>query len=189
MPKVGTLGYGADVGYRASEQIGVRGMWREFNHGFDFEAEGEDIDGDIDLGSYGAVLDYYPTGQNFRISGGLLDMSNSVGLDTTVEETVQVSGMSVERSADVDGEIEYKGVAPILSVGWHANLTERVTYDLSLGAVFGGKPDVSLRSTGGTGAGNPDIEREIDDIEDEIENHLDAVSVYPVIEFGVAYHF
>ncbi|MBC6477253.1 MAG: hypothetical protein GDA56_05145 [Hormoscilla sp. GM7CHS1pb] len=63
-------------------------------------------------------------------------------------------------------------------------------FSVYLGVMFQGAGDVSLRATNPSQAGidagiNAQLEREEDDLQDEV----DRIQVYPILQIGVTYQF
>src|SRR5262245_3639613 len=76
----GSLGVGPQLALRANSHVGVR-----LNAGFlsmsrDERIDQIDYDGDLDLNSFGAMLDWYPTGGGLRVSLGGRVNNNEVAL-------------------------------------------------------------------------------------------------------------
>ena len=189
MPKIGTLGYGVDVGYQATDMLGGRVIWRDYSSDFDFDVDEDSFDASVDIGGFGALVDFYPTRGNFRISGGIMQLDNSAEVSSTITRDYTSGGVPTTGSADIKGKVEYNSTSPMLAIGWHDYVGKNFSYDISLGAVYMGSPEISLRSVGGVAAGEPEVEAEIDDLADDIEDDLSGLNFYPVIEFGMTFHF
>jgi hypothetical protein len=63
----GSLGVGPQVAFRPSAYFGVRANAGFLTVSRDEEVDDINYDGDLDLNSYGAILDWFPLGGGFRI--------------------------------------------------------------------------------------------------------------------------
>lgn len=195
-PNVSTLGIGAEAGYRINRNFGLRGGANYFSWSTNREIDGIDYDADLRLASGGIVGDYYPFGGGFRISGGVRISGNQVDLVANPGATAQVeiggttyTGSQIGR---LDGELSFNRVAPYLGLGYEANVTDALSISFDAGALWQGRPDVSLRAAPPAGAPpalvdriNADVERERRNIEDDLK----AFQFFPVVSVTAKYRF
>lgn len=185
----GTLGIGPEVGYRTSN-FGVRGNATFFGLDRNVDSDGIEYDGELKLRSYGASVDFYPGGGGFRISPGVRISRNRIGLSATPTEDVEI-GDNVYTPAEIgviSGEVRAKKLAPTLTVGWGSGVGSGLYFGLDAGAMFQGAPRVkSLETTGmlNDPALQADIDRERDEIEDDIDNY----KIYPILQLALGYRF
>ena len=114
-----TLGFGLTAGYDFHSRGAVRGMYNRFDLDVDRTVSGNDYDGDLELESFGALLDWFPwSGRGFRVTGGLLLNSNGAmagaeAVDLEIGDRTYSGAMGVE--ADYGDQ-----AAPYFGIGWRS---------------------------------------------------------------------
>jgi hypothetical protein len=187
----GTLGIGPEIGYRISKGLGVRANATFFDYNHDTESDGIEYEGNLDLKSFGAMLDVYPFGGGFRLSGGARVNNNRVGLTGTPSGTVEV-GDDTFTQAEIGvltGRVETKDLAPTLTLGWGGGLTKGLKLGIDAGVMFQGSPKVTQLSASGTAGNRPDVLAALADEAAEIEADLEDFDMYPVLQLSVGYRF
>src|SRR5690606_34476538 len=86
----GTLGIGPEVGYRISNNFGVRASATFLGISHDVESDDVTYKGDLDLQSFGATIDLHPFGGGFRLSAGARISDNKVKLAATPTGDVEI---------------------------------------------------------------------------------------------------
>lgn len=191
----GTLGIGPEVGYRISNNFGVRANATFFGISHDAESDGIEYQGDLDLQSYGAMIDLYPFGGNFRLSAGARINNNKVdlvGQAADGDDTIEIGDEEYDASdvGVVNGRVETDDLAPTLTLGWGGGLTPGLKFGIDAGVMFQGSPKVTQLSTTGT---DPDIQDEVNaslaEERVEIEDDIDDFKLYPVLQLSIGYRF
>lgn len=184
-PHASTLGYGLDIGMR-SKYLGVRGSYNKGKSDFDFAAEGGEFNMSGNMESYGAMVELYPTGGNFRLSGGLRMNDLSYDLSGTLPDGYSRGGTSFIGSGDtqVDGTIRYTDPAKVATIGYHGEITPNIFLSADIGAMFLTGLDVDLSSSGGASS-DPRFQQELNDIEDTISKF----KIYPIAKIGLTIKF
>lgn len=187
---IGTLGLGGRLAIPLGDVVNLRGGI-DFQP-FEIEADLSDVVYDLDLPSpsFSALLDWHPGGGGFRASGGAVLFANELELKGTPTEDVDFGGQSYSPSeiGTLIGSLGTAQFGPYLGIGWGDATTGAWGFAADLGVVIHGTPDVELRATGPVG-GQPsfqsDLEAELADINDEIE----SVKVYPILNLGLSFGF
>jgi len=195
----GTLGIGPEVGYRLSKTIGVRAnaTFLSVNHSFD----SNDIayDGRVKLQSGGAMVDVYPFGGGFRLSGGLRINGNKArgigepndGTSFDINGTTYTAGEIGTLRADTD----INSVAPALTLGYGGGLVNGVYFGVEAGALFQGSVKIKPLTITGTCSASPtpagcgDI---LEDLEQErlsVNDYIHKYKVYPILQLSLGYRF
>ncbi|MDJ0634471.1 MAG: hypothetical protein QNJ34_14890 [Xenococcaceae cyanobacterium MO_188.B29] len=199
-PEVSTLGLGGSVAARIIPELNARVGINGFGVGIDYEETDTTYEGDINLFNVSTLVDYYPFKRSgFHLSAGLVFSDN--GADGTANassgETIEIgdSTFTAEELGSVDAEVSLTSdVAPYLGIGWGNPVAKNknLGFWFNLGVMFGGSPEVAITPNFGSAATpaiqaeiNQAIEREVDDIEDD----LDFINIYPVLSLGLYYHF
>jgi len=187
----GTLGIGPEVGFRISDHIGIRGNATFLGISGDYDSGDIQYDGKIKLKSFGAMLDVYPMGGHFRISGGARINKNYIRLDAVPTQPVEV-GDAVYTPAQIGtlrGRGEVKDFAPALTLGWSGANRKGFMFGFDAGVLFQGAVKVREFTATGALAANAtfraDLERERRALQDDVNDY----KVYPIAQFSIGYRF
>jgi hypothetical protein len=189
--RAGTLGVGGEAGLELTRQIGLRG-------GVNFQPweptiELDEVEFTVQLPSptYHAMVDLYPMGGGFRLSGGLTWFSSSVEVTARPTEPVEVGDQtySPQEVGELLGEFETKEMAPYVGLGFGRLGGRRgVGFLLDLGVAFHGEPSVSLSATGPL-SNQAAFQANLAEEEANINEDARKYRVYPVLAIGLAIGF
>ena len=187
----GTLGVGPEVAYRLNQHFGARANAGFLSVSRDEEVDDIEYDGDLDLNSFGAMLDWYPIGGGLRISVGARANNNEIGLVGAPTTNVTIGGTtySPQQAGTLRGTVNVDDFTPALTIGYGGTLAKGFTLGAELGVLWQGEPTINnLRATGllaGTNQFQADIERE----EQRIEDELDDYDLWPILQVEFLYRF
>ena len=187
----GTLGIGPEVGFRISPTFGIRANATFLGISEDVDSDGIEYNGDLDLQSYGAMLDVHPFGGGFRISGGARIAKNRIGLKATPTEDVEVGNrvFTPAQIGTLTGRIKPKDFAPTLTLGWGGGLMSGIKFGVDAGVMFQGRPKVTRLSANGTAASRPEFQDALAQERLEIEDDIDDFKLFPILQLSVGYQF
>lgn len=190
--KAGTLGIGGELTTNLAPDVhlraGVQGL------GFDFESEFDDIDYDVDVDLLNPmlVLDWYPFSGMFRVSAGVVFNNSDITLDATSSQPIEIGGSTYDPAdlGSIRGESDFDAIAPYIGIGFGNPFSSdgRWGFRTDAGIAFIGSPNVKLRATGPF-ANDPALLADLALEEEEIEDDLDVVRLYPVLSFTLYYRF
>jgi hypothetical protein len=187
----GTLGIGPQVAFRPNAHFGVRANAGFLSVSRDQEVDDIDYDGELDLNSYGAMLDWFPTGGGLRISlGGRVNNTEIelVGRPTT-SVTVGNTTYTPQQIGTLSGTVTTDDFAPLLTIGYGGTLAEGFTIGAEIGVLWQGEPEIGdLRSTGLL-ASTPQLQADIEREEREIEDDLSDYDMWPILQVEFLYRF
>lgn len=187
----GTLGIGPQVAFRPSAHFGVRANAEFLTVSRDEEVDDINYDGDLDLNSYGAMLDWFPMGGGLRISlGGRVNNTeiDLVGRPTT-NVTVGNTTYTPQQVGTLTGTVTTDDFAPMLTVGYGGTLAEGFTLGAEIGVLFQGKAEIgNLRGTGLL-ANSSQFQADIDREEREIEDDISDYDMWPILQVEFLYRF
>lgn len=196
--QAGTLGLGASMTVGLTETLNVRGLVHDFSYDFDDEASDIDYEFDLDLGGYGALLDWHVFGSGFRVSGGAFFNDNQIAgvgrplPGTTVEiGDLLVPAEFVDRA---EADLAFDDFAPYVGIGWGNAVgpDKRFGLSLDLGVLLQGAPEPNFQAFA-SDAAPPGVQQLIDQEvareEAEIRDDLDEFEFYPVLSLGLSYKF
>lgn len=200
--KASTLGFGLEGVGSISPNFNGRLGVNYFDFGIDTEQSDIDYDADIQLFSVSALLDWYPSKRSeFRLTGGLFYNNNKVDAIARSGATLDIAGVELPASAvgQLEGELTFPNtISPYVGIGY-GNPVKRdraLSFSIDLGILFTGSPKVDLTATGpvaGPLLQAPIVGSLLEDAiqgeEEDIEDELSGLNIYPVLSIGVSYQF
>ena len=197
--KVGTLGVGAELTIPISKRFNGRLGFNSYKYSktidSDLNIQGSatkvEYDGDIDLNTAMALLDWHPFAGTFRVTAGYVFNNNSVDAESKlpVGSDVQVGDnfYTIQAGDSLTGAIDFTS-GPYLGLGWGNAGTKGWGFSADLGVLYQGEPDVTL-TAGGNLAAIPGIQDDLRKQEATAEDDLSSFKYYPVASIGVSYGF
>lgn len=189
-PTIGTLGAGLEGSLRAGPYLGLRLDGSALSFGADRTISGVPYKFDAKLRSGGPVLDFYPFGGGFRLSGGVRIDGNKADVTSTPTSSIQV-GSNTYTPAELgtlSGDVEYKRVAPYLGLGYGGRVTSWLELGIDAGVLYQGRPKVSLGATGAF-ANNPMLQADLDQQRAAIQSKINWTEWYPVLMLSALFRF
>lgn len=203
--KVSTLGYGLEADYIISDKFSVRGQFNTLGYDDTFDEDGIDYDGELELSSYGVLLDWRPFGGNFRLSAGGFNVDNKITGSASGEGTYEIGdeqytvGPNDDLRLSADMELG-DGFKPYLGLGWgHAPANKGgLLLSFDVGVLIQGDPEVNLAVRGSAedqfgnpvdAGSDPTVQAELRKEEANMEDDLKNFDVYPVVSFGIGWRF
>jgi hypothetical protein len=191
----GSLGIGPEVGFRFSDHIGVRGSATFLGVSSDFDSDDITYRGKLKLKSFGAMVDVHPFGGAFRVSAGARINRNRVNVSATPTAdnggtvTVGDEEFTATQVGTLTGRATVKKFSPALTLGWAGKNRPGLFFLAEAGVLFQGAARLrDFRASGSASTSaqfNAALERERRDLQDDV----DKVKVYPILQFGIGYRF
>ena len=188
---VGSLGPGASVSYSAHPKLNVRLGVNRFDQDFDLEVEEIDYQGEVQLKTVTAMLDWHPWASGFRFSAGLVRNANQItGSAKPANGSIEFNGQTIDLAdaGRVDAEVDFNPTVPYLGLGWgNAAKGGGLSFFTDLGVMFQGRPnvDITVEHLAEAGLDQSDVDAEIENMKDEVESYG---GLYPVVTIGIAYN-
>ncbi len=188
---VSTLGPGISLSYDMSEKFNGRFGINKYSQGFDLVVEENNYEGDVNLHSMTALLDWHPWSGGFRISGGLVSNSNSINgtAVSTNDDTIEFAGKeySLQEAGTVNADIEFDPTSLFLGMGWgNAAKGGGFSFFTDIGVVFHGEPDADITVENATEIDLP--QEDLDKAVQDFENEISQLRYFPVFTLGFAYN-
>lgn len=185
--KAGTYGFGAEFGVGFADWVTLRGAYDWLEYSRTYDEAGVDYDGELTLGGYGVLVDFFPMRGSFRLTAGFLANRNGVDLEATPSQPEEI-GATTYTPAEIGtilGDVEFDESVPYLGIGW-GNVAggKRLGFLCDLGIIHQGSGNVTLRSSRNV-VTSSDLEQESEEIEKDIEDYR----YWPVVSFGLAIRF
>jgi len=184
-----TLGIGLEASYRVNRNFGVRAGGNYFEFSKDATIENIDYTATPHFENGTLILDLYPTGGSFHVSGGMLLNGNEGRLDARLNQNIDIGGRTYtpEQVGSLVGSVDFKKTAPYLGFGFAGRGRISILFDLGVG--FTGTPRVDLiGQTPLTGAEKAEFDarvaQELAEVRADIEDKS-YLKLHPVLSFGI----
>lgn len=178
--KVSTLGYGAELGYRFNDWIGVRAGINGGSYDFDGTDAGVDYRYSMDFDTVPVLLDWHVFGGTFRLTGGLVRNNNK--LSGTASGLLDIGNGTYNTT--VTSNITFDKSSKYLGLGWGGLPSTKSGFGMALdiGVLLHGSPTASLTAPGVPQA---DIDREVAALNEDLKD----LKYWPVLTLTIGYTF
>lgn len=190
----GSLGIGPDIGLRFSDHIGIRGGASFFNISGTYESDDVNYDGKLKFNSFGGMVDIYPFGGAFRISGGARINNNRIDLAATPTDTsgtVEVGDESFATAqvGTISGKAKPNRFSPALTLGWAGSNTRGLFFSFEAGALFQGAYKLQDFRASGSLNSNARFQAALAREQATLQEDVDKLKVWPVLQAGIGFRF
>ncbi len=187
----GTTGFGGEVATNISKNLNLRfGL-----SGFKYSDNGQEVDDNVTVGyeadaavnAISLLVDYHPFKNSFKIIGGLVRNQFEVnGIAAAITPYVFNNDrtFSPDRVGAVTAKLNYPNtIMPYLGLGFGNSLSgsKALKFNLSLGVLFSGSPELEMQ---GTGLISPTINQVVN-----LQEGLNEFGLYPMFNLGISYQF
>jgi hypothetical protein len=192
---MGTTGVGVHLSVPVQPNVNARFGVNAMNYSYSDNTSDVDYDFKLKLQTFDALLDWFPAGGGFRLSGGVVYNGNKVDArarsNSTGSYTFNGRTYTAADAGTVNGRIDFRKVAPYLGIGWGNALAKDKGWGFSadLGVLFQGAPRTSMTSSGCTLPDCSQLQSDITAENRKLNDEVDSFKAYPVIRFGVSYKF
>jgi hypothetical protein len=194
-PSAGTTGVGGDISLRFSDHWGMNIGHQQWNYDTTYEDTDLTYDSELNLDNTSITAEFYPTGNRFFISAGLIRPDNF--LDVTAVPNggqYEFNGNSYD-SSDVESISGYAGlgddISPYVGIGFKSSnkkglgfFSEIGVYKLdasaNLNASYSATADPAMRAQ---------LDQDLQKEENELKDSIDKFGLYPVAKMGIQYTF
>jgi hypothetical protein len=193
----GSTGFGADLGYSFTDQVGIRGAWHGGSITRDYNESGVRYEGKWDFSTAMALVDFHPGSGSFRLSAGIAYNGNKlVGTARGTSGTIEINGntYNIADVGTINGTVGFNRTNPYFGVGWgSASRTHGpgLFFSADIGALFV-KPRATLSASCGSALSPAQCSQFQSDLraeEQDIEDGFGYRKLYPVLSFGIGYRF
>ena len=190
---IGTTGGIVEAQAELTPNIQLRGGYNYFQYGADDSYDDIRYNGDLDLSTVGAFIDFRPFGGSFIITGGAYFGEKTQNLTAEPGQTYQIGGQTYSSAqvGTLTGSADLEDTAPFVGLGWDTTFQGDGNFGFKFiaGAMFTGSPDVELTSTGGSLSNDPNFQQQLATEEQNLEDDVDKFKVYPVVQAGLTFRF
>ncbi|WP_201557697.1 hypothetical protein [Psychrobacter sp. 72-O-c] len=191
--EVGSLGYGASVGYSLNDKVELQAGWAGgdvadlFGGNFDVEDVEYDVDSDFSNPYLGVQL--RPAANWFTVGAGVIVPDNEIDIESNGDNgNFKINDQEYQNVGTLKGSIKHRNeLAPYLTVGFRPNITNNFGVFGEVGAAYLG--DVNAKVTAsGNGAGPNGAAAAAAAANKELENE-DYLEWLPIVKLGATYRF
>jgi hypothetical protein len=187
--RAGTNGVGAEIGVRIVPTIVVRGIAQGYDFNYDQTISGIAYKGKMELGSFGAQVDFRPPILPFYATAGLYSNNNQFNFAATPSGNVTVGNTSYQGSqvGTLTSKATFEDVAYYGGLGLKLGLGP-IEAALEGGVYYQGDPTVVFSASGPlatNAAFQADLAREKAKIVDELDN----AKYWPMITLQARWKF
>ena len=192
--EVGTLGYGANIGWSLNEKTELQAGWAGGDvadlFGGDFDANDINYDVDSDFSNPYLGVQLRPTGNWFTMGAGIIVPDNDIDVTANAEgDTYRIGGQDykTDEVGTLKGSLEHRNkLAPYATIGFRPNITNNFGLFGELGAAYMGKTNATVSAVNGTNqaVGNAAAAEAKKELEDK-----DWLEWMPIVKVGATYRF
>ena len=203
--EVGSLGYGANVGFSLNDKVELQAGWAGGDvadlFGGDFDANDINYELDTDFSNPYMGVQLRPAANWFTMGAGIIVPDNDMDVTANANgpnfriDNVDYNAL---QTGTLKGTLEHRNkLAPYLTIGFRPNITNNFGVFGEIGAAYLGKTDATVRSSNPTGnvtattvGGTTTVtgaqvaaaaERELED--------KDYLEILPIVKLGATYRF
>jgi len=194
----GTTGFGLGLTGAMSENVTGRLGFDTWKRSITKSDSNGNYNVDLKLRNVAALLDWYPFGGVFRTSVGLVANGNKATLTATPTGGSYTFSGATYQASDVgsySGELKFNSTAPYLGIGWGNPVAKAKTWGFvsDIGVLFQGSPKISSTVTCGAAIVGTqqctDLKNSVATSTAQLETDTKNYKYWPVISFGLSYHF
>lgn len=187
--RISTLGAGLEMAKGFSSNFGVRAGFNYFAYGYDATESDVAYALELELKNFTLLADWHPFKGAFRLSGGILINGNGLTGQASPKGPVTIGNADYNLNS-VNLDISYISVAPYVGLGWDTTFGDDDNWGFAfdLGLIYSGAPDASLQVSGPDST-NPLLTNDLERERQELQDDLDTLRWWPVINAGLIYQF
>ncbi len=186
-----TLGVGAELSLRAARYVGFRlgGNYLQFSRDVTIESNRYTATPHFENGT--AIVDVYPLGGFFHLSGGAVLNYNEGRLAAHQPYNLNGQAYTSDQVTKLDATVSFKRTAPYLGLGFAGQSRVAILFDIGVG--FTGKPLAILSAeTTLEGAERTQFETRLAEEQQRVQGEIDSRSwlrYHPVVSIGLKLGF
>ncbi len=193
----GTTGVGIHLIFAMQLNLNARLGVNALNYNNTGSTSQAEYDFKLKLQTYDALIDWFPQGGSFRLTGGLVYNGNKIESNMRARDgslyVLNGNTYSASQVGMINGSVDFKKIAPYLGIGWGNAVTTNKGWGFSadLGVIFQGAPNSTLTNSSCTALAATCKQLAIDIAGEKVnlDNRLSDLKAYPVLSMGVTYGF
>ncbi len=189
---IGTTGGVAEVQTQITSTVQLRGNYNYFQYGADDTYDDIAYNGDLDMTTFGAFVDFRPFANSFIVTAGAYFGEKKLDLNATPTQNVQIGNQTFTPAqvGTLSMAADLEDTAPFVGLGWDTTFQGgNIGFKVIAGAMFTGSPQVNLTATGGSLSNDTNFQNQLTIEEQNLQDDIDAYEVYPVLQVGLTFGF
>jgi hypothetical protein len=194
---VGLSGVGLHVSVPIQQDLQARVGINGLNYSHSGSTGDVDYDFKLKMRTIDALIDWFPSNSEFRLSGGIVYNGNKVDAvgRSNSSNTFELNGNTYNAASvgTLDGRIDFRKVAPYLGIGWGNPLAQNKGWGFSfdLGTFFQGSARTSLTNSNCNlpAAGCAQLVNDVAAENDKLHDKASKYKFFPVVRIGATYKF
>ena len=197
--QLSTTGFiGVDAGYKFSPNLHARLGVNTVGFGYNYSSQGVDYNASFSPTNVHLLGDYFPFGGGLRLTGGLVFQSNRFNGSAKADNSNQFTVNGNTYNASQVGQIDTSGsfgssVAPYLGIGLGTPIGSGFGFNVDLGVMFAGSPNVSLSANNISPSIPASVQNQFrSDLaaqQQKTNSDIGGFNVFPVLSLGFSYAF
>ena len=208
--EVGTLGYGANIGWSLNEKTELQAGWAGGDvadlFGGDFDANDVNYDVDSDFSNPYLGVQLRPTGNWFTMGAGIIVPDNDIDVTANPEGgfyKINDTKYDANSVGALQGTVEHRNkLAPYATIGFRPNITNNFGLFGEIGAAYMGKTDATVTASNVSGDsifiqnGEGDLVESPNETAQSVANlaereleDKDYLEWMPIVKVGATYRF
>jgi len=204
--ELGSAGAGAQATVELIPWLNLRGTIQGLDYSQNFSKDNTPYNSQLNLLSYGVLLDAYPLTRGPRVSAGFLGNGNKLDLNANCNQSQGCTANNdVIKGANARffGDMKFDSVAPYVGLGWGNAMVGTPFYvSGDLGVMFQGTAKVSLNGSGTASVTNggvtrqnvniatdPEVQQQLQQEQTRLANQVSGYKYYPVAALTIGWRF
>lgn len=194
---IGTTGVGLHLVLPHTDNVQFRVGFNGYRDSTTESTDDVTYDVSARLQTFDALVDYFPRGGSFRMTGGLIFNGNKLDLtarpNSGASYTFNGNSYTASTVGDINGKVEFNKIAPYLGIGFGNTVKKEKgwAFTADLGVMFQGTPDVNLVSSNCSGGAIfcSQLANDLAAENAELREKAKDFQYYPVVRVGLSYRF
>lgn len=192
--QAGTLGFGPDINVGVNKHFGFDLGFNGYSYNKSTTQSNINYDFHAKFSTVHLLGNYYPFGGIFHLTAGVVANGNKFSGDASpANSTYTINGVTytAQDVGTLHGSIKFPSTAYYVGVGWGLSYSPRSHwgFNFDMGALYQGKPTVSLSSSGGILSNNPTFQQNLTQQQAKTQNDVNNYRWWPVLRVGAYYRF
>lgn len=193
----GTAGVGLHLSVPLASSVNARLGLNYMRYNLDIDSDDIEYRMKLKFQSFDALVDWFPFEGSFRVTGGLMYNNNKfTGYgrpNSNGTYTINGNTYSAATVGQIDGQIDFRRMAPYLGVGWDTGRAAAKGWGFTadVGMMFQGRPRSSLSHSNCTAAAPvcQQLARDIDAENASFGDDASSYRIFPILRAGAIYRF
>jgi hypothetical protein len=197
--QLSTTGFiGVDAGYKFSPNLHARLGLNTVGFGYNYSSQGVDYNASFSPTNVHLLGDYFPFGGGLRLTSGFVFQGNRFSGSAKSNASNQFTINGTTYNASQVGQIDTSGsfsnsVAPYLGIGFGSPISPGFGFNVDLGVMFAGSPNVSLSANNVSPSIPASVQNQFrSDLaaqQQKTNSDIGGFNVFPVLSLGFSYAF